>query len=447
MFHRFPLQRIIGSALKAFACSERGNVAITFGIAMIPLIAFVGAAVDYSRANSLKVALQGALDATALMVAKGVPTQDTDALDVEAKKYLLAILDRPEAKNITVSATYSDKDGSQVLINGTADIDTTLMNVIGKKTITVSGSSTAKWGGARLRVALVLDNTGSMAESGKMAALQSATRDLLAQLKSAATTNDDVLVSIVPFAQDVNVDAQPNRGAQWLDWTDFKACKLKVLGLCLGWTTGHGQWNGCVADRGTKDGPSSANYDQNIIAPDKKNTESLFPADQDDNCPAAMKGLSYDWSGMDSLVTQMSPAGSTNQPIGLVWGWMSLVGGGPFTVPPTNSNYSYDQIIILLSDGLNTADRWYGNGGSVSPEVDARMYDKSKNGSGTCANIKAADITIYTIQVNTGNDPTSTLLQNCASGTDKFFLATASDQIATAFKKIGTDITKLRIAR
>ena len=75
------------------------------------------------------------------------------------------------------------------------------------------------------------------------------------------------------------------------------------------------------------------------------------------------------------------------------------------------------------------------------------MYDKSKNGSGTCANIKAADITIYTIQVNTGNDPTSTLLQNCASGTDKFFLATASDQIATAFKKIGTDITKLRIAR
>ena len=37
------------------------------------------------------------------------------------------------------------------------------------------------------------------------------------------------------------------------------------------------------------------------------------------------------------------------------------------------------------------------------------------NGSGTCANIKAAGITIYTIQVNTGGDPTSTLLQNCAS--------------------------------
>ena len=446
MFQRFSLPRIVTSALKAFARSQRGNVAITFAIATIPLIGFVGAAVDYSRANSLKVALQGALDATALMVAKGVPTQDTGALDIEAKKYLLAILNRPEAKNITVNASYSDKDGSQVVVNGTADIDTTLMNVIGKKTITVSGSSTAKWGGARLRVALVLDNTGSMAEAGKMAALQSATRDLLKQLKSAATTNDDVLVSIVPFAKDVNADAT-NVDANWLDWTDFKACKVKLFGLCLGWSTDHSKWNGCVTDRGGKTAPSTANYDQNVVAPDKAVAESLYPADQDDSCPAAVKGLSYDWTGMDALVNRMSPAGSTNQPIGLVWGWMSLVGGGPFTVPPTNSNYTYDQIIILLSDGLNTADRWYGNGSAVSSEVDARMYDASKSGSGTCANIKGANITIYTIQVNTGNDPTSTLLQNCASGTDRFFLATASDQIATAFKKIGTDITKLRIAR
>ena len=32
----------------------------------------------------------------------------------------------------------------------------------------------------------------------------------------------------------------------------------------------------------------------------------------------------------------------------------------------------------------------------------------------TCNNIKAAGITLYTIQVNTGGEPTSTLLQNCA---------------------------------
>ena len=47
--------------------------------------------------------------------------------------------------------------------------------MIGYQNITVNGSSTAKWGSTRLRVALALDNTGSMADDGKMTALK--TRD------------------------------------------------------------------------------------------------------------------------------------------------------------------------------------------------------------------------------------------------------------------------------
>jgi hypothetical protein len=65
----------------------------------------------------------------------------------------------------------------------------------------------------------------------------------------------------------------------------------------------------------------------------------------------------------------------------------------------------------------------------------------------TCDNIKAAGITLYTVQVNTGNDPTSTLLQNCASSSDKFFLLTSADEIVTAFNTIGTNLTKLYVAR
>ena len=74
------------------------------------------------------------------------------------------------------------------------------------------------------------------------------------------------------------------------------------------------------------------------------------------------------------------------------------------------------------------------------------MYQNG-NGSGTCANIKNAGITLYTIQVNTGGDPTSTLLQNCASDSSKFFLLTSADQIVTTFQKIGTNLTKLRLAK
>jgi hypothetical protein len=75
------------------------------------------------------------------------------------------------------------------------------------------------------------------------------------------------------------------------------------------------------------------------------------------------------------------------------------------------------------------------------------MYDSTDNGAGTCANIKAAGITIYTIHVNTDGDPTSTLLRNCASGSDKFWTITTASQLVTVFTQIGTNLSKLRIAK
>src|SRR3569623_480026 len=113
------------------------------------------------------------------------------------------------------------------------------------------------------------------------------------------------------------------------------------------------------------------------------------------------------------MVDALRPEGSTNQPIGFVWAWQTLVGGGAMVAPPKDSKSVYSEAIILMSDGLNTQNRWYGNGSSQSTEVDKRMYDGSRGGSGTCANARDAGVIIYTIQVNTGHDPTSKLLQNC----------------------------------
>jgi len=91
----------------------------------------------------------------------------------------------------------------------------------------VGSSSTIKWGNSRLRVALVLDNTGSMSSNNKMSALKTATNSLLTQLHTAATTNGDVYVSIVPFVKDVNVDAA-NWNATWVDWAAWD----EVNGQC-----------------------------------------------------------------------------------------------------------------------------------------------------------------------------------------------------------------------
>jgi Flp pilus assembly protein TadG len=52
--------------LKPFRKAEQGNVAIVFALSLVPMTAFAGAAVDYSRAGSLRNKLQTATDAAAL---------------------------------------------------------------------------------------------------------------------------------------------------------------------------------------------------------------------------------------------------------------------------------------------------------------------------------------------------------------------------------------------
>jgi Flp pilus assembly protein TadG len=519
-------ERLLLRILRDFAGARRGNVAITFALATIPIMAFIGGAVDYSRANSVKADLQGALDSAALMLSKEAATDTSNQLQTNALAYVTANYNRPGTTIGSVSAAYTTTGGSQVVLSGTANVPTDFMQILGVNSVTVKASSTVRWGMTRLRVALVLDNTGSMADSNKITALKTATNNLLTQLKNAAVNNGDVYVSIIPFVKDVNIGSG-NWNSSYIYWgtaaqdsslsdnnswdanngscsagnystrsqcvakstcsisgynsqnsctsagacsnsgqtsqsscTGTKACSKSQYtshSSCTNgggtwgygtWTSGvwsaatwtpsnHNTWNGCVMDRGYSTTPDTVNnYDTNVASPSASVNSSLYAAEQYSSCPQAAMGLNYDWSTMTTLVNNMSPNGNTNQAIGLQLGWMSLAGGGPFTVPAMDPNYTYTQVIILLTDGLNTQDRWY----SSQSSIDARQQL-------TCNNIKAANVTLYTIQVNTGGDPTSTLLQNCASDSSKFFLLTNSNQIVTTFNSIGTNLSNLYVSK
>jgi hypothetical protein len=433
------------------------------------------------------------------------------------------------------------------------------MKIMGFQTLDINVSSTVQWGNTRLRVALALDTTGSMASSSKITALKTATNNMLTQLHSAATVNGDVYVSIIPFSKDVNVgstnynqswvrfddgtndswDAVNGSCSKWgsnnrADCLNTGTCSLSSYSsqssctsngtcslsgnssetscnsagtcsmssyssqntctshgnctesgnstqstcvaaghcsqgnastpsACVGhvgrtWISGvwtpatwtaatwtaatwtpatwtpnnHNTWNGCVTDR-------DQNYDTNNTPVSTGVPGTLAPAEQYGYCPAAMMGLSYDWTALTAKVNSLYPDGNTNQAIGLQWAFMSLT-SSPFTIPPKDANYRYTDVIILLTDGLNTQDRWYTDQASINARQTL-----------TCANVKAAGIIIYTIQVNTSGDPTSSLLQNCGSNspgtTDHFFLLTSANQIVTTFNQIGTALSNLRVAR
>jgi hypothetical protein len=58
-----------------------------------------------------------------------------------------------------------------------------------------------------------------------------------------------------------------------------------------------------------------------------------------------------------------------------------------------------------------------------------------------------ADLDRFSLHGAGGGDPTPTLLQNCASSTDKSYLLTSADQMTATFNTISTNLTKLRVAQ
>jgi Flp pilus assembly protein TadG len=433
------------SAARRFAGASEGNIAVTFAIALVPILGFVGAAIDYTRANAARSSMQAALDSTALMLSKDLSegTITTSQITTKAQAYFAALYTNTDAKSVSVSAAYtaSSSMGSTIQVSGSAAVTTDFLRVAGFPNINFNTSSTAAWGNVRMRVAMALDNTGSMADDGKMPAMQSAAKALVDQLSALAKTNGDIYISIVPFAKDVNVD-DSNYNQSWIDWTDWDNANQTCSGNWWNQTCtpkNHNSWTGCVTDR-------DQDYDTKNTAPTSSSTR--FPAEEyvsggEQYCKTGnhpylqpIMPLSYDWSAIKTRIGNMQPTGNTNQGIGMAWAWMTLTQSDPYNAPAKDPNYTYKDAIVLLSDGLNTQNRWYSN----ASQIDARQKI-------LCDNAKAAGITVYTVQVNTGGDPTSTVLQYCASGPQNFYSVTSASQTAAVFSSIGTSLSKLRVAR
>jgi Flp pilus assembly protein TadG len=454
------------AAAARFGEANQGNIAVIFAIALLPMLSFIGAAIDYSRVNAARSSMQAALDSTALMLSKDLSSGIITAaqINTQAQAYFNALYTNTDAKSVVITASYtaSSSMGSTIQVTGSGAVTTDFMKVAGFPSLNFSTSSTTAWGNVRLRVAMALDNTGSMADNGKIQALRTAVAGsggLIDQLSALAKNPGDVYVSIVPFAKDVNVGST-NYNQNWIDWTDWDAANGTNVcnghnsrGSCTGYTwtpANHNTWTGCVTDR-------TQNYDTLNTTPAPATVATLFPAEEykengelyckPGNNPLLQQivPLSYDWSSLKTTINAMQPTGGTDQPIGLAWAWQSLSLTAPLNAPAEDPNYTYQHAIIILSDGLNTEDRWpaYGNGNTqYGGQIDARQKI-------LCDNIKAQGVTIYTIQVDTSSppDPTSPVLSYCASGAQNFFLLYSASQVVTAFNTIGTSLSQLRVAK
>jgi Flp pilus assembly protein TadG len=500
--------------LTHFGGEKRGSTAIIFALSSLTLLSSVGVGIDLARAMMVKSRLAGALDAAALAVGT-TNGMDAKQLQTLAQQYFDA--NYTKAGIGTTNPVAVTLNGQHISLSVDAAMPTTLLEIMGIHNIDLGVTNEVTRAMTKLRVALVLDNTGSMAQTdatgtSKISALKTATHQLLTQLKGAAANPGDVQVSIIPFSLDVNMGTAV-ANADWIDWRDFDhappntlpgepgeisknvgpgsscpfATNVSPYGYgCLYLSSGkiaadgkiypgvdkgkynpgrsghhyngyfdsvqqkdgtythtwrtynhvagadlplHGAWTGCFMDR-------AQNYDTTNTTPAIATPDTQFPAEISDSCPpVALTGLGFDWAALDAKVNQMTPKGSTNQTIGLAWGWQALTSTNPLNAPAQDA--TVQNVIVLLSDGMNTQNRFGGDGSNQSAAVDARM-------ALACANAKAANVRIYTVLVMAGNSST---LQSCASDTKKYFSLTTAGQIVTAFNSIGTELANLHLSR
>ncbi|ARQ00440.1 TadE/TadG family type IV pilus assembly protein [Pseudorhodoplanes sinuspersici] len=133
MNRRFPFD----IARQEFGRASRGNVAVIFALAALPLLVGVGVAIDYAKSANVRTHLQSTLDAAVLA---GARESSPSAQIAKAQSFFDA--QRPEQFSAKTSASFSVADH---VLNGTAqaEVPTSIMAMFGRETLDVSAKAAA----------------------------------------------------------------------------------------------------------------------------------------------------------------------------------------------------------------------------------------------------------------------------------------------------------------
>lgn len=402
-------------ALSRFIGSKKGNVAVIFALALLPVMAATGSAIDITRALQVKARLSSALDAAGLAAGKKIDASDA-VIEATANAYFNA--NYPEDALGVPGELSVDITDDKITLHVTASVETTIMKFAGFDEIDVSSHTEISRAVTGLEIALALDNTGSMAGT-KLADLKTASQDLIDILFGSESFPAHLKMSIVPFAAGVKVrpfDGTSGFSPDWLDMTGASSIHRGVNGdfdFAAGqtiWTLydniTNRNWLGCVMERPIRSGgehldeldtpPSSADPDTLFVpwfAPDEPNGSS--PTYANSYLPDAVSGTAavkqrstakYPAAGvaisssisssrgpdynckdtqtilpltnnralLEEKIDSMTAAYLTHIPIGLAWGWRTLSPEAPYTEGAEYTDEDTIKALVLMTDGENT---------------------------------------------------------------------------------------------
>ena len=203
-------RRAFGRLLK----DTTANVLPLAAAGMLVLVGLVGGGVDASRAYMVKNRLQNACDSAVLAGRRAVSADGFDEeAEAQARSYFNTNFDQSsEGTTATVFNPTSPDDGNTIEGAATTNLDTILMGVFGFQNLSLAVSCSASMSVGNSDVVMVLDSTGSMAETlegtsvTRLSALQDAMKNFYDTVNGATQgTNARIRYGFVPYSSSINV--------------------------------------------------------------------------------------------------------------------------------------------------------------------------------------------------------------------------------------------------
>lgn len=265
----------------SFPKNQSGNVAVWFALAVLPALTAVGAAVDYSRASEQRSKLQQATDAAALAVG-GTAIAKTDTQVVaEATQHfnglMAGVAGDPRIDRVEISP-----GRTEVQVFTSMTYKPVFLKQAGIGPLTIAAKARTVKSHTQYEIALVMDNSGSMASSAggvsKMQASKDAAKRLIDIMYGNETSAARTKVSLVPFTLSVKA-GESYANANWVDRTGQSSIHWENIDRAgSAWQPGSRfdlfselgvAWGGCFESR-------PGDFGVTDVAPTTATPDSLF---------------------------------------------------------------------------------------------------------------------------------------------------------------------------
>jgi Flp pilus assembly protein TadG len=494
------ITRALRAAARNFHASDKGNVAMIYALALLPSMAAVGSAVDLTRAMVVKMRLGEALDAAGLAVGGTVGLSGPE-MTAKAQKFFYANYPDEELGTVTsLSVTASGQN--LVTVAGTARIDTAFMGLFGIMSLDVSVNVEVTRESKGLEISLVLDNTGSMASNGKIAALRAASTELIGILFGDQTAPSHLKMSLVPFSQTVRVDTTQFLNNSWMDTQGLSQYARvnfnnNMFAFSVWPTMSNKSWGGCLEARPAgleetddapdagqpntlwvpyfePDGPDGSAYSgyttyvsdgvsgvQDVRLRNSAKYVGQNRTHPNNDCNMQrIQPLTNNKLTLQSQVNGMISTGYTHIAIGAGWGWRTLSPTAPYTEGSDYGDPDWTKAMVFLTDGLNTIDSnstWHRSnytaynylvratlGTTNAATAEAEQDTRTRT---VCQRIKDAGIRIYSILLEEDSSRAKNLMRDCASDPSLYFESPTSAELTPVFQAIAQDLSNLRLSQ